>query len=69
MGWGPDADRLAKLLIQLTLEGSHLGAYSHPSTARASDRPCLHIQRSVRPLGWWRAGFRFVHPGHGLLYF
>jgi hypothetical protein len=27
--WGPDADRRAKLLIYLTVEGSFLDAYSH----------------------------------------
>jgi hypothetical protein len=29
IAWGPDADRRAKLLIHLAVEGALLGAYSH----------------------------------------
>ena len=33
-GWGPDADRHAKLLIHFISEGAHFRAYSHPAQPR-----------------------------------
>ena len=52
--WGPDADRRAKLLIHLAVEGALLGAYSHLTplhATRGPPRPALLRYVGLRDAG------------------
>jgi hypothetical protein len=44
---GPDADRRAKLLIHLAVEGALLGAYSHPAVPLRSSIRNLIISPKI----------------------
>jgi hypothetical protein len=45
--WGPDADRHAKLLIHLAVEGSTLNAYSQRACDTASDQLDYDLRRRL----------------------
>ena len=53
IGGGPDADRRAKLLIHLAVEGALLGAYSHFRTANsASGSLSTFTSRTILPASY-----------------